>query len=202
MTTFLKATAALLVASAITLCAEDKASSKMESPSADHSVKVVDQQSADSSKQLAGKPVLVPQTTCPVMGGAINKKLYVDYQGKRIYMCCAGCKSTLAKDPEKYIKKLEAMGQSVEIIDSAKALQSSTGTATPPVKQAAAPKLVPQKTCPVMGNQIDKSVYADYKGKRVYFCCAMCPETFRQDPEKYLKILADKGEAVEEIGKK
>jgi len=55
-------------------------------------------------------------------------------------------------------------------------------------------KLVPQKTCPVMGGAIDKSVFVDYKGKRVYFCCSGCPATFQADPEKYLKILADRGE--------
>ena len=59
--------------------------------------------------------------------------------------------------------------------------------------------LVPQKTCPVMGNPIDKKIFADYKGKRVYFCCPGCLPTFKQDPEKYLKILSDKGEAPEEI---
>ncbi len=76
--------------------------------------------------------------------------------------------------------------------------QAQTKTAMKHSKQ----KLVPQKTCPVMGNPIDKSVYVDYKDKRVYFCCAGCPETFKQDPEKYLKILADRGEAPISIPKK
>ena len=47
------------------------------------------------------------QTTCPVMGGTINKELYADYEGKRVYFCCAGCIPEFQKDPEKYIKKLE-----------------------------------------------------------------------------------------------
>jgi YHS domain-containing protein len=63
-----------------------------------------------------GKTALVPQTTCPVLGGEIDKNLFVDYKGKRIYVCCAGCINDVKKDPEKYIKKLESMGQSVEII--------------------------------------------------------------------------------------
>ena len=29
-----------------------------------------------------------------------------------------------------------------------------------------------QMTCPVEGGKIDKSVYVDYQGKRVYFCCS------------------------------
>jgi hypothetical protein len=55
-----------------------------------------------------------PQTLCPVMGGAINKKLYVDSDGKRIYVCCAMCISTINKDPAKYIKQLEDQGITLE----------------------------------------------------------------------------------------
>ena len=47
---------------------------------------------------------LKPQINCPVVGGQIDKKHYVDYQGKRIYRCCPGCKEGVAKDPEKALK--------------------------------------------------------------------------------------------------
>jgi YHS domain-containing protein len=50
------------------------------------------------------------QTTCPVMGGKINKKLFVDVKGKRIYVCCAGCISKIKANPDKYIKQMEAEG--------------------------------------------------------------------------------------------
>ena len=55
-------------------------------------------------------PVTLPQTTCPVMGGKINKKSFLDHKGKRIYICCAGCLAPLKKDPAKYIKKMEDAG--------------------------------------------------------------------------------------------
>ena len=51
-----------------------------------------------------------PQITCPIMGGKINKKLYVDHAGKRIYVCCGGCLAPIKKAPQKYIAKLEAQG--------------------------------------------------------------------------------------------
>jgi hypothetical protein len=54
------------------------------------------------------------QTTCPVMGGAINKALYADHGGKRIYVCCGGCVSAIKKHPDKYIKKLEDQGVTLE----------------------------------------------------------------------------------------
>ena len=56
------------------------------------------------------KKKAIPQTTCPVMGGTINTKLYVDHGGKRIYVCCAGCIAPIKKSPAKYIKVLESQG--------------------------------------------------------------------------------------------
>ena len=50
---------------------------------------------------------LKPQTVCPVMGGKIDKDVYVDYQGKRVYFCCSSCKDVFLKEPGKYMKKLE-----------------------------------------------------------------------------------------------
>lgn len=58
---------------------------------------------------------------------------------------------------------------------------------------------VPQKTCPVMGGDIDKSVYADYEGKRVYFCCGMCVDTFKKDPVKYIKKIEAMGQEADNI---
>ena len=44
--------------------------------------------------------------------------------------------------------------------------------------------------CPVMdGNKIDKNVFVEYKGKKVYFCCAQCKAKFEAEPEKYLSKL-------------
>ena len=50
-----------------------------------------------------------------------------------------------------------------------------------------------QVNCPVMGGKINKEIYADHDGKRVYFCCAMCIDTFEKDSAKYLKKLEDEG---------
>ena len=50
----------------------------------------------------------IAQKTCPVMGGAINKAIYADHNGRRVYFCCAGCVDTFKKDPAKYLKKVDA----------------------------------------------------------------------------------------------
>lgn len=49
---------------------------------------------------------------------------------------------------------------------------------------------IEQKTCPVMeGNPINKNIFVEYKGKKVYFCCKGCPDTFKANPEKYVSKL-------------
>jgi YHS domain-containing protein len=68
---------------------------------------------------LAAGPALAadqpkPQTLCPVLGGNIDKKVYADYQGKRIYFCCQGCDAEFKKDPEKYMKKIQEQGITLE----------------------------------------------------------------------------------------
>jgi YHS domain-containing protein len=54
------------------------------------------------------------QTNCPVMGGKIDKKIFADYEGERVYFCCKGCIGEFRKDPAKYIKKLEDEGITLE----------------------------------------------------------------------------------------
>lgn len=63
------------------------------------------------AKQETAAPVTqaaqtVEQTTCPVMGGPIDKNIFVEYQGKKVYFCCKDCLATFNADPEKYISKL------------------------------------------------------------------------------------------------
>ena len=73
---------------------------------------------------IIGTACAKPQETCPVMGGAINKEIYADYNGKRVYFCCAGCIAPFNKEPEKYIQQLESAG--VEL-DAAPAAVKKTG---------------------------------------------------------------------------
>jgi len=70
----------------------------------------------DSDSSAPAKKVLSEQKTCPIMGGAINKKYYVDYKGKRIYVCCPDCIDAVKKDPKAAIKKLESLGEAPETV--------------------------------------------------------------------------------------
>jgi len=50
--------------------------------------------------------VQIEQTTCPVMGNSINKEIYTEYKGKKVYFCCTGCVGKFEENPEKYLSKL------------------------------------------------------------------------------------------------
>jgi YHS domain-containing protein len=59
-----------------------------------------------SSPSPAPATAAAEQTICPVMGGPINKDIFVEYKGKKVYFCCAQCKGEFEKEPEKYLSKL------------------------------------------------------------------------------------------------
>ncbi len=113
------------------------------------------------------------QTTCPVMDGAIDKNQYVDHDGKRVYICCAGCEAPLKKDPAKYIKALEAEGVTVAKL---------------------------QDECPVMGGAIDKALYVDHHGQRIYVCCQGCVAEVEKDPAKTIKSMEAAGVVLHPAG--
>ncbi|MFC1569721.1 hypothetical protein ACFL4L_05765, partial [bacterium] len=50
------------------------------------------------------------QTVCPVMGEEINKDVYVDHEGSRVYLCCQACVDAFKKDPDTYLKKMKDAG--------------------------------------------------------------------------------------------
>jgi len=60
------------------------------------------------------------QTKCPVLGNPVSKKVYTDYNGKRIYFCCPPCIKEFKKNPEKYMKQFEKEGVILEDAPAAK----------------------------------------------------------------------------------
>lgn len=66
------------------------------------------------------------------------------------------------------------------------AYASEQAGTTEQVKKA---EVVGNEVCPVSGEKIDekmKQTY-EYKGKIYSFCCPMCVEEFKKDPEKYIE---------------
>ena len=61
----------------------------------------------DTNKTETTAAASVEQTMCPVMdGNKINKNVFVEYKGKKVYFCCEDCKAKFLAEPEKYVAKL------------------------------------------------------------------------------------------------
>ena len=117
----------------------------------------------ESTDQTKGKLIeFKEQTVCPVMGGKINKDIYTDIQGQRVYHCCAGCKEPMETEPDKYFKKAAEEGVLFENI---------------------------QTGCPISGKPVNKDVSIYHEGRTVYFCCDGCISMFEKEPQKYLSML-------------
>ena len=62
-----------------------------------------------AAKTVGGTTTTAPvaQTTCPIMdGNPINKAVFTEYQGQKVYFCCPGCIDKFKAEPEKYVKDL------------------------------------------------------------------------------------------------
>jgi YHS domain-containing protein len=60
---------------------------------------------ASASEQ--GAKAVLEQKTCPVMeGNPIDKNIFVEYQGNKVYLCCAACKAKFLANPEQHVSKL------------------------------------------------------------------------------------------------
>lgn len=85
-------------------------------------VGVVLAEEAQPVKTATEAPAVKKQAMCPIMtNNQVNKSLYVDVDGKRIYVCCKGCIGAVKKDPVKYIKQFEAEGITLDKAEPAKA---------------------------------------------------------------------------------
>ena len=52
---------------------------------------------------------------------------------------------------------------------------------------------VPQTVFPIMKGKINLNVYADYQGKRVYFCCKGCIGDFNKNAAKIIADMESQG---------
>ena len=93
-------------------------------------------------------PAAKAQTECPLCTGhGYDKDIYADIDGKRVFFCSKGCQKKFTATGAEGVKKLEAAG--VQLANAGK----------------------PQTLCPVSGEEIDKDMFVDVGGKRVYLCC-------------------------------
>lgn len=107
---------------------------------------------------------------------------------KKILIMAAGC---LIMFGTAQVYAVDDAGCKDQEADSAKSSSSGKSSDVSAVKGKA------QTTCPVMGEEIDKALFVDVKGKRIYVCCGGCIKKVKADPAKYIKILEDQGVKIE-----
>lgn len=127
---------------------------------------------------------LKAQETCPIMGNPIDKASFVDVDGLRFYTCCPGCNDKIKADPAAAIAKLKELGEKPEPAPKAQEQE-----------QEQEKKLKAQESCPFTGMPINKELFADVKGFRIYTCCTDCLEKTKKDPDAALAALKKMGEA-------
>lgn len=103
------------------------------------------------------------QVTCPVSKEPVDPEVFVESNGKKVYLCCKGCASKYEKDPAKYAAGL--------------ANSYSYQTTCPVMGEAINPKVSTTLST----------------GETIYYCCPGCDKRLRENPSKYNKQLVSQG---------
>ncbi len=103
---------------------------------------------------------------CPVMGEDIDFSVSTDTDDGPVYFCCPMCIKKFNKNPAKYSDGLKAQRAVL----------------------ASMPKV--QVKCPVSGEPISMTAFAEVDGKRIYACCKKCVAKIKANPKKYSAALA------------
>jgi YHS domain-containing protein len=84
-----------------------------------------------------------------------------------VYFCCRDCIPKYQSDPAKYAAKVAAQRKAL----------------------AARPKV--QVSCPVSKDPVDREVFAENGGQKVFFCSKACADKYKAEPGKYAAGLAN-----------
>lgn len=118
--------------------------------------------------------------------------------GKRMSLACSGgCPGSQIHGGSHRGKGGHGLSQP-EANHQGEAKGGAPGVAAAPAKQNEG--MLPssgQQFCPILGAKVDRSVFADYDGKRVYFCCPACVSRFKEDPAKVVQQMQSEGIPLE-----
>ncbi len=98
-----------------------------------------------------------PIPNCPVMGKPIDFSVSAATKDGPAFLCCKRCAGRFEGNPAKYDAKVK---------DQRKALAKFDRV---------------QVTCPISGNPIDPTAFAEIKGQKIYACCKDCVGKIESD---------------------
>jgi YHS domain-containing protein len=166
---------------------------------------------ADAKATSAAKPV---NTVCPVSGKPVDVTKALTHEGKVIGFCCDMCPKAFAKEPAKFLTKLQVAEvkpaekkpeekkpeeKKPEPAKPQAAVAAQTPAPAPapaPAAQAGGFGKTANSKCPLSGKAVDAEFVVALDGKAVGFCCGSCKEKFTSNPAAHVgKIKFDAGGA-------
>ena len=102
----------------------------------------------------------------------IDPEEFVEYKGKKIFMCCGSCVKKFKKAPEYYVKLTSKLLPQID-----KSLLDSKI------------KIIEQKFCLVYPDRVvsPKSYVYEHKGKKYYFWSSTAIRRFKAKPDFYIE---------------
>lgn len=116
-------------------------------------------------EELRGRLKELPsvQVTCPVSGSAVDRSIFIEEQGVRVFFCSEECRSRFLGAPESYRPRI-------------------AGTLWYQTRCPVTGNEIDPRQSAVLKT-----------GERVYFCSEACKEKFLQNPEAWASKLVDQG---------
>jgi YHS domain-containing protein len=121
----------------------------------------------EGAKPAAKSEVTKPffgNANCPMTGKAVDKAVFAEKNGERIYFCCNGCKGKGVADFEGTLPKAYPADK---VVDTKNAM------------------------CPIMGEAIDPEQTLVLQGHKVAVCCKGCDKKLRKSTNHFLALIAD-----------
>lgn len=72
------------------------------------------EKNAEAETSNPQPPAKIYQMRDALSGKLVNRDIYADYEGKRVYFCCRNSRSEFQRDPEKYIIKFKELGVTLQ----------------------------------------------------------------------------------------
>ena len=109
-----------------------------------------------------------------MVGDEVDEEEFVEYAGKKVFMCCGTCSKLWELAPNYYIK---VMG---EVLPQFDGMEKQLGLDDV--------KLLPQKFCPVYNDRIvtPQSPKVEYQGETVYLFSKGAVRRWERSPERAL----------------
>ncbi len=97
---------------------------------------------------------------CPVTGRAIDRQIWTEFRGKKVYFADEAAREKFIASPYDYSDAVKAQWEAMR-------------------------PLRVQVLCPVSGKPVDNAISAEWQGETIYFATPEARRAWEQDPQRY-----------------